>query len=79
VTGLVLTKDLPIAEIARMTGVPSREILELNPRINPSTGLFPAEVSGKRQPQSIAAPRGKGWVLVNHLKKAGYLAPAGKP
>ena len=36
VTGLQLTKDLPIAEIARMTGVPPREILRLNPKIKPS-------------------------------------------
>ncbi len=78
VTGLVLTKDLPIAEIARMTGVPPREILELNPKIRPSTGLFPAKVSGKRRTHTIAAPRGKGWILVNKLKERGFLAPAEK-
>jgi len=78
VTGLILTKDLPIAEIARITGVPPREILELNPKIKPSAGLFPAKVAGKQQAHTIAAPRGKGWVLVNKLKEMGFLAPAKK-
>ncbi|MDQ7782450.1 MAG: hypothetical protein RDU20_06215 [Desulfomonilaceae bacterium] len=78
VTGLVLTKDLPIADIARMTGTPPREILKLNPKIKPSAGRFPAKVSGKNRAHTIAAPRGKGWVLVNKLKKEGFLAAGEK-
>jgi membrane-bound lytic murein transglycosylase D len=78
VTGLVLTKDLPVAEIARMTGVPPRVILQLNPKISPSAGLFPAKVKGKRHAHTIAAPRGKGWILVKKLKKGGFLVPTKK-
>lgn len=78
VTGLLLKKDLPISEIARITGVPARQILQINPKIRPSVGLFPAKVSGKPQTHTIGAPRGKGWILVEGLKKQGFLAPAGK-
>ncbi len=78
VTGLRLKRDLPIAEIARMTGVAPRQILELNPKVRPSAGVFPARVSGKSPTYTIATPRGKGLMLVNKLRKQGFLAPAGK-
>lgn len=78
VTGVILLKDLPIGEIARMIGVPARVILELNPKIKPSAGVFSAKVDGKRAVHTIAAPRGKGWVLVNKLKKEGFLGSAPK-
>ncbi len=78
VTGLILAKDLPLAEIARMTGVPARVILELNPKIRPSVGSFPAKSDGKSQVHTIAAPKGKGDLLVEQLKKEGYLAGASK-
>lgn len=78
VTGIVLAKDLPIAEIAKMTGVPARVILELNPKIRPSVGSFPAKVDGKSPLHTIAAPKGKGDRLVEQLRKEGYLAAASK-
>lgn len=78
ITGILLDKDLPVAEIARMTGVPARVILELNPKIKPSVGLFPAKVNGKTPMHTIAAPKGKGDLLVEQLKKAGYLAAVSK-
>lgn len=74
VTGIVLAKDLPVAEIARMTETPPRKILELNPKLKPSAGKIPARVKGRNVTHSIHTPRGKGWVLVNKLKQAGYLA-----
>ncbi|MEW6110603.1 MAG: hypothetical protein AB1664_00610 [Thermodesulfobacteriota bacterium] len=74
VTGIALAKDLPVAEIARMTDTPPRKILELNPKLKPSVGKFPAKVKGRNMTHSIHTPRGKGWVLVNKLKAAGYLA-----
>lgn len=78
ITDLVLTKDLTVAELARLTEVPSREILELNPKIRVSVAAFPANANGKPLVHSIAAPKGKGWVLVEKLKNAGYLAEAAK-
>lgn len=78
VTDVVLTKDLPVAEIARMTGVPPREVLALNPKIRPSAAALPASVSGKPFTHSIATPKGKGWELVEKLKNSGYLAESVK-
>jgi hypothetical protein len=75
VTDLVLSKDLPVAEIARMTDTPANLVLRLNPKIVPSKGVFPAEANGKRLTHSLAAPKGKGGVLVQKLKQDGYLAP----
>jgi hypothetical protein len=79
VTGLVLNKDLTVAEIAHMTGVPPREILELNPRIKVAAPALPATARGKSLSHTIAAPKGKGWVLVDKLKKGGYVAESPKP
>jgi hypothetical protein len=77
--GLVLAKDLTVAEIARITRVPPREILRLNPRIKPQPAVFPAKSGGKTQTHTVAAPRGTGNVLLETLKKEGYLAPPAKP
>lgn len=79
VTGLVLNKDLSVAEIAHMTGVPPREILELNPKIKVSAPVLPATVRGKSLTHTIAAPKGKGLILVDKLKKGGYVAESPKP
>ena len=73
VTDLLLAKDLPVSVIAVITGTPPRAILELNPKIRPSSGKFPATVAGKALPHKLAAPRGTGWTLVNKLKENGYL------
>ncbi len=73
VTGIVLAKDLPVAEIARMTGTAPRRIMELNPKIKPGSGKVPSVVNGKRLTHSLAAPKGKGRTLVEQLGKHGYL------
>lgn len=73
ISGVVLTKDLPLAEIARFTNTSPRLILELNPKIRPAKPLFPAVVDGKTVVHSFAAPRGKGRHLVEKLQEAGYL------
>lgn len=73
VSGLVLAKDLPISEIAIITGAPPRSILELNPKVRPSSGKFPATFGGKALSHTLAAPKGAGWSLVNKLKANGYL------
>jgi len=79
VTGLVLSKELTVAEIAHMTGVSSREILELNPKIKAAAPVLPATSRGKSLSHTIAAPKGKGWLLVDKLKKGGYVAESPKP
>jgi membrane-bound lytic murein transglycosylase D len=78
VTDLILAKDLSVAEIARITEITSRGVLELNPKIRSSAAALPANVNGKPYAHSIAAPKGKGWVLVEKLKTGGYLAEPGK-
>lgn len=75
ITGIVLTKDLQIAEIARMTGVSPREILSINPKIKISVPMFPAGVGGKPLTHAIAAPKGQGRLLLDKLGKAGYVVP----
>lgn len=74
VKGVVLAKDLPIAEVARILGVPPRIVLLLNPKIKPSSGIFSARENGKQAVHTITAPRGKGQLLVKALKEKGYLA-----
>ncbi|MEJ2715684.1 MAG: hypothetical protein P8182_00855 [Deltaproteobacteria bacterium] len=73
ITGLILAKDLPVSVIARMTDAPPRQIIQLNPKLKRSPGQFPAKAGGKRIVHSLAAPKGKGWTLVNKLRKNGYL------
>jgi len=75
ITGLVLAKDLTLADIARMTSVPPREILRLNPKIKAGVGAFPSKSGGKLQTHTVSAPRGAGNALLEALKKEGYLAP----
>lgn len=75
VSGLVLARDLTVAEIAKMTGTSPLRILRLNPKIIPSKGIFPATEKRKRIMHTLAVPRGKGGALVQELKKARYLAP----
>ncbi len=79
VSQLILSKDLPVGEIARMSGVSAREILDLNPKIKPSSGILPAKVNGKPLTHTIAAPKGRGQDIVDKLNKEGYLEPSKKP
>ncbi len=73
-TGLILTKDLPVSVIARLIGLSSRQFLEMNPRVKVSKAVFPARVDGKTPVHSLVAPEGKGRTLVKRLKEEGYLA-----
>jgi membrane-bound lytic murein transglycosylase D len=79
VNNLVLAKDLPVADIARLTTTSPREIMELNPKVKTASPVFPATVSGKSPLHSIAAPKGKGESLLNGLKREGFISQAGKP
>ncbi len=76
VSGLVLAKDLSVADIAEFVGIPARKILRLNPRIMASNAVLPATVKGRPVSHRVIAPKGKGRVLVDALKKNGYLLQA---
>jgi len=79
ITGLSLAKDLSVAEISRISGVSSREIMDMNPKLKPTAGIFPAAEKGKVLSHAIAVPKGKGWIVVNKLREAGYLSSPAKP
>ncbi len=74
VAGIRLSKDLPVAVVARILNMPARELMELNPKLRPSSGIFPAEVKGTPVVHSISVPRGKGSLLLRELGKEGYIA-----
>jgi hypothetical protein len=78
VAGVRLSRDLPVAIIARILNMPAREIMELNPKLRPSSGIFPAEVKGSPVVHSISVPRGKGSLLLRELGKEGYIAAPSK-
>ncbi len=73
-----LSKDLSVAEIARILEVSPRLILEINPKIKLNPGIFPARVDGKQLIHSIAAPSGKGAQLLKKLEALGYVEGARK-
>lgn len=79
ITALTFAKDLPIAQLAEMAGVSSREILHMNPKIKAGSGSFPAKEQGKTVVHTLAVPKGKGWVVVNKLKEGGYITSKDKP
>lgn len=74
VSGLLLTKDLSVADVARFTNTPARHIIQLNPKIKPNAGKFPALVKGQRFSHSVAVPKGSGRLLVQELTKNGFIA-----
>lgn len=74
-TSIQLVKDLPVAEIAKFINVSPRLILELNPKIKPNSGTFPAKPNGRLENHSIAVPSGSGRALLQKLQESGYLAP----
>jgi hypothetical protein len=78
ITSLTFAKDLSVAQLADMAGVSSREILQMNPKLKPGAGTFPAKDNGKAIVHAIAVPKGKGWMVVNKLKEGGYVTSSGK-
>ena len=73
-TSIELTKDLSIGDIAKFVKASPRLILELNPKIKPNSGVFPARDNGRQLSHSIAVPSGSGHVLLKKLQEAGFLA-----
>jgi hypothetical protein len=79
INNVALTKDLPVAEMARLTSVSARKIMELNPKIRASSPVLPATVNGKSALHTVAAPKGKGELLLHGLQKEGYVTGDKKP
>lgn len=73
VTGIILNRDLSVGEVAKMIGEPPREVLRFNPKIKPSEPIYPHKVKGKPPSHTILVPQGKGAILLDKLKNAGYL------
>jgi membrane-bound lytic murein transglycosylase D len=73
VSGLKLAKDLPVSEVSQALGVSSLYIMDLNPKIKVAAGKLPAKHGKKTITHKLATPKGRGWKLVKHLKRNGYL------
>ncbi|MGC8657544.1 MAG: hypothetical protein ACP5U1_00560 [Desulfomonilaceae bacterium] len=76
ITSIQLAKDLSVGEVAKFVKVSPRLILELNPKIKPNSGIFPAKTNGRQIIHSIAVPSGSGHVLLEKLRESGYLVPS---
>ena len=70
---LKLSKDLPLHVVAKWCGTNPRAIWELNPGVDPSTGLLPK--ADKRRPSGypLRVPKGMGKKVRDRLVKEGYL------
>jgi hypothetical protein len=68
-----LTRDLSIGQIAQFLGLPAREVLAINPKIKANNPIFPAKVGTRIVTHTIQTPKGKGALLMEKLRQAGYL------
>jgi hypothetical protein len=73
VMGLELSRDLSVAELAVMLGIPAREVLRLNPKLKSAVGVFPSLSSAVRLVHNINVPRGKGALLIEKLEASGHV------
>jgi len=71
--GIRLTRDLSIGQIAQFLGLPAREVLAINPKIKANNPMFPAKVGTRIVTHTIQTPKGKGALLMEKLRQAGYL------
>lgn len=71
--GIKLTRDLSIAQISQLLGLPAREVLVINPKIKPTNPIFVAKVGNRIVTHTIQVPKGKGAFLMEKLRSAGYL------
>lgn len=71
---LKLKKDLPLHVVARWCGTNPRAIWELNPGVDPSSGVLPK--ADKRSPSGfpLRVPKGKGEKVRRMLRREGYLS-----
>lgn len=70
---LKLAKDLPLHVVAKWCGTNARSIWELNPGVDPSTGVLPKP--DRRSPSGfpLRVPKGMGARVKQLLVKEGYL------
>lgn len=70
---LKLIKDLPLHVVAKWCGTNARSIWELNPGVDPSTGVLPKP--DRRSPSGfpLRVPKGMGTRVKQLLVKEGYL------
>ncbi len=71
---LKLVKDLPLHVAAKWCGTNPRSIWELNPGVDPSSGVLPK--ADKRSPSGfpLRVPKGKGTTVRRMLTRNGYLS-----
>jgi len=71
---LKLLKDLPLYVVAQWCGTTPRQIWELNPGVNPATGVLPQP--DRRNPVGfpLRVPKGMGEKVRKLLAKEGYLS-----
>lgn len=71
---LKLLKDLPLHIVAQWCQTSPRELWELNPGVNPSTGVLP--MPDKRSPSGfpLRVPKGMGTKVRKLLVQEGYIA-----
>jgi membrane-bound lytic murein transglycosylase D len=71
---LKLTKDLPLHVVAKWCGVTPRAMWELNPGVNPSTGILPKADAKNPSGLPLRVPKGSERSVRELLVKEGYLA-----
>jgi membrane-bound lytic murein transglycosylase D len=71
---LKLQKDLPLHVVAKWCGTTPKAIWELNPGVDPSSGIFPK--ADKKYPSGLPfrVPLGQGQKVRNLLVREGFLA-----
>jgi len=67
-----LTKDLPLAAMARLLGTTPRAVWKLNSQIVADNAVFPARVGKKAIDHTIHVPKGAGNKFMAQLKAHGY-------
>jgi hypothetical protein len=71
---LKLTKDLPLHVVAKWCSVSPRLIWELNPGVNPSTGILPVVDKKNQSGLPLRVPKGLGNRIRGLLIKEGYIS-----
>ncbi|MBM3299710.1 MAG: transglycosylase SLT domain-containing protein, partial [Deltaproteobacteria bacterium] len=71
---LKLAKDLPLHVVAKWCATNPRSMWELNPGVDPSSGVFPK--ADKRSPNGfpLRVPKGKGPLVQRMLTNEGYMS-----
>ncbi len=71
---LKLQKDLPLHVVAKWCGTSPRAIWEMNPGVDPSSGVIPKADKKYVSGLPLRVPRGQGQKVRSLLLREGYLA-----